>query len=52
MMPNGFIKSEKCRRFDYIGACATAGGIKALRNFTDVKNYFPLVYASPQFILR
>ncbi len=33
-----------------IGACATAGGIQALRNFTDVKNYIPLVYASPQFI--
>ncbi len=33
-----------------IGACATAGGIQALRNFTDVKEYIPLVYASPQFI--
>jgi len=33
-----------------IGACATAGGIQALRNFTDVKNYIPIVYASPQYI--
>jgi coenzyme F420-reducing hydrogenase gamma subunit len=33
-----------------IGACATAGGIQALRNFTDVNQYIPLVYASPQYI--
>jgi coenzyme F420-reducing hydrogenase gamma subunit len=33
-----------------IGACATAGGIQALRNFTDVKDYIPLVYARPQAI--
>jgi coenzyme F420-reducing hydrogenase gamma subunit len=33
-----------------IGACATAGGIQALRNFKDVKDFIPLVYASPQYI--
>ncbi len=33
-----------------IGACATAGGIQALRNFTDVKKYIPMVSASPQYI--
>lgn len=33
-----------------IGACATAGGIQALRNFTDVKEYIPLVYAHPNYI--
>jgi len=33
-----------------IGACATAGGIQALRNFTDVKNYVNYVYANPGFI--
>jgi len=33
-----------------IGACATAGGIQALRNFTDVKDYIPLVYAHPNYI--
>jgi coenzyme F420-reducing hydrogenase gamma subunit len=33
-----------------IGACATAGGIQALRNFAEVKSYIPLVYASPQYI--
>lgn len=33
-----------------IGACATAGGIQALRNFKDVKEFTSAVYASPQFI--
>jgi sulfhydrogenase subunit delta len=33
-----------------IGACATAGGIQALRNFKDVKEYTAIVYASPQYI--
>ncbi len=33
-----------------IGACATAGGIQALRNFKDVKEYTSLVYANPQYI--
>ena len=33
-----------------IGACATAGGIQALRNFADVREWIPLVYASPDFI--
>ncbi len=33
-----------------IGACATAGGIQALRNFADVNRYIPMVYAPPQYI--
>ena len=33
-----------------IGACATSGGIQALRNFADVKEWIPVVYASPEFI--
>lgn len=33
-----------------IGACATAGGIQALRNFKDVNDFVRLVYASPQYI--
>ncbi|NIT13717.1 MAG: oxidoreductase [Candidatus Dadabacteria bacterium] len=33
-----------------IGACATAGGIQALRNFKDVKDFISIVYASPQYI--
>lgn len=33
-----------------IGACATAGGIQALRNFRDVREFASIVYAQPQFI--
>jgi len=33
-----------------IGACATAGGIQALRNFADVEEFTRLVYASPDYI--
>jgi coenzyme F420-reducing hydrogenase gamma subunit len=33
-----------------IGACATAGGIQALRNFRDVKELTSIVYATPSYI--
>jgi coenzyme F420-reducing hydrogenase gamma subunit len=33
-----------------IGACATAGGIQALRNFADVKEFTSVVYAKPDYI--
>ncbi len=33
-----------------IGACATAGGIQALRNFADVNEFISAVYARPQYI--
>ncbi len=33
-----------------IGACATAGGIQALRNFKDVKEFISIVYPTPQYI--
>ncbi|NUO81247.1 oxidoreductase, partial [candidate division KSB1 bacterium] len=33
-----------------IGACATAGGIQALRNFKDVKEFVSIVYAKPEYI--
>ncbi len=33
-----------------IGACATAGGIQALRNFKDVAEFTRMVYASPSYI--
>lgn len=33
-----------------IGACATAGGIQALRNFKDVKSFLAIVYAKPDYI--
>jgi sulfhydrogenase subunit delta len=38
------------RRLVTIGACATAGGIQALRNFKDVDEFVSVVYATPQFI--
>ena len=33
-----------------IGACATAGGIQALRNFKDVDSFLSIVYATPRYI--
>jgi len=33
-----------------IGACATSGGIQALRNFRDVKDFIDVVYARPEYI--
>lgn len=33
-----------------IGACATSGGIQALRNFADVSEFMSVVYASPEYI--
>ncbi len=33
-----------------IGACATAGGIQALRNFTNVRELMQLVYAKPEYV--
>ena len=33
-----------------IGACATAGGIQALRNFQDVDDFLRIVYARPDYI--
>jgi len=33
-----------------IGACATAGGIQALRNFKDVREFVSVVYAHPEYI--
>lgn len=33
-----------------IGACATAGGIQALRNYRDIGEMASVVYASPQYL--
>ena len=33
-----------------IGACATSGGVQALRNFADVGEFRAAVYANPQYI--
>ena len=40
----------RSRHLVTIGACATAGGIQALRNFADVKEYVSVVYARPDYI--
>jgi sulfhydrogenase subunit delta len=40
----------RSRRLISIGACATAGGIQALRNFADIDEFVSTVYASPQYI--
>ncbi|WP_037305879.1 oxidoreductase [Amycolatopsis orientalis] len=41
---------ERSKVLVSIGACATAGGIQALRNFADVREFTSVVYASPQYI--
>jgi sulfhydrogenase subunit delta len=41
---------QRSRSLVTIGACATAGGIQALRNFADVKEYASVVYARPDYI--
>lgn len=33
-----------------IGACATAGGIQALRNGADIEDFVSIVYAHPEYI--
>ena len=38
------------KRLVTIGACATAGGIQALRNFGNVKEFISIVYAKPAYI--
>jgi coenzyme F420-reducing hydrogenase gamma subunit len=38
------------RRLVTIGACATSGGIQALRNGVDVAEFTRIVYATPRFI--
>ena len=40
----------RARRLVTIGACATAGGIQALRNFADVHEFTAAVYARPDYI--
>lgn len=41
---------EESRVLVAIGACATAGGIQALRNFGDVAEFASVVYARPDYI--
>ena len=52
--PHDAERIHKIRRASHvlitIGACATSGGIQALRNFKDVKDYISIVYATPAYI--
>jgi coenzyme F420-reducing hydrogenase gamma subunit len=41
---------RQCKTLVTIGACATAGGIQALRNWKDVDEFVRVVYATPQYI--
>jgi sulfhydrogenase subunit delta len=41
---------RKSRYLVTIGACASAGGIQALRNFKDVAEFTSAVYAAPDYI--
>ncbi len=41
---------DQSRLLVTIGACATAGGIQALRNYADVADYTAAVYARPDYI--
>jgi sulfhydrogenase subunit delta len=41
---------EQSRLLVAIGACATAGGIQALRNFADVAEFRSVVYARPEYV--
>jgi coenzyme F420-reducing hydrogenase gamma subunit len=38
------------KRLVAIGACATSGGIQALRNFKDAREFAAAVYARPEYI--
>ncbi len=44
------IVREQAKVLITIGACATAGGIQALRNWTDVEAFKQAVYPSPDYI--
>jgi coenzyme F420-reducing hydrogenase gamma subunit len=41
---------RECKYLVSIGACATSGGIQALRNWADVDEYSSYVYPHPEYI--
>jgi coenzyme F420-reducing hydrogenase gamma subunit len=41
---------KQCKTLVSIGACATAGGIQALRNWSDSRQWMLQVYAHPEYI--
>ncbi|HVZ35707.1 MAG TPA: oxidoreductase, partial [Polyangiaceae bacterium] len=40
---------KNARKLVTIGACATAGGVQALRNFADIDEFRRIVYARPEY---
>jgi coenzyme F420-reducing hydrogenase gamma subunit len=52
--PHDAVRIQQVRRASKylvtIGACATAGGIQALRNFKDVQAFLRIAYATPAYI--
>ncbi len=53
-VPEHLEQLQKVRRRSRVliafGTCATSGGIQALRNFTDVRDYATLVYEKPDLL--
>lgn len=45
-----FQARRDCKYLVAIGACATSGGIQALRNWADVAEYSKAVYAHPEYL--
>lgn len=41
---------KACAKLITLGACATAGGIQALRNWADTSEFVKAVYARPEYI--
>lgn len=41
---------KDCKKLIAIGACATAGGIQALRNWASVEEFTKYVYAKPEYV--
>ena len=41
---------RQCKFLVTIGACATSGGIQALRNWANLKDFIQMVYAHPEYI--
>ncbi|MFP3883026.1 MAG: oxidoreductase [Actinomycetota bacterium] len=41
---------ESSKALVTIGACATAGGIQALRNYAEIGDFLEIVYAHPEYV--
>ena len=41
---------DNCKYLISIGACATSGGLQALRNFSEMSEWRQAIYASPEHI--